>query len=195
MKSFYLTDAGKIREHNEDSVIVVKNKDGDYLMAVADGMGGHSAGEVASSIAISYLGKSFNEITTISQNLKNYLQQNFSSQPLTIIDTKISKDGTIKFIFKLLDNNVIESVLMKYEYGYSICVSSQVGCRMGCEFCQSTKSGLVRSLYPGEILGQILAAQKDLDIRISNIVMMGIGEPLDNFENTVKLFCPKYYTI
>ena len=95
-------------------------------------------------------------------------------------------DGTVKFLFSLFDGNLIESVVMKYNHGYSICVSSQVGCRMGCSFCQSTKAGLVRDLLPGEILGQILQAQKSLDIRISNIVMMGIGEPLDNFNNVVK---------
>lgn len=95
-------------------------------------------------------------------------------------------DGTVKFLFSLYDNSLIESVVMKYNHGYSICVSSQVGCRMGCSFCQSTKAGLVRNLLPGEILGQILQAQKVLDIRISNIVMMGIGEPLDNFDNVVK---------
>ena len=95
-------------------------------------------------------------------------------------------DGTVKFLFELDDANLIETVVMKYKHGYSICVSCQVGCRMGCSFCQSTKAGLVRSLLAGEILGQILEAQRILDIRISNIVMMGIGEPLDNFENTVR---------
>lgn len=94
-------------------------------------------------------------------------------------------DGTVKFLFELDDGNLIETVVMKYKHGYSICVSCQVGCRMGCSFCQSTKAGLVRSLLAGEILGQILEAQKILDIRISNIVMMGIGEPLDNFDNVV----------
>ncbi|MBE5746336.1 MAG: 23S rRNA (adenine(2503)-C(2))-methyltransferase RlmN [Clostridiales bacterium] len=139
-----------------------------------------------------YLGKSFNEITTISQNLKIYLQQNFTSQPLSIIDTKISKDGTIKFIFKLLDNNVIESVLMKYEYGYSICVSSQVGCNMRCKFCASGLDGLVRNLSSGEILAQIILANKFLDgklgekRKITNIVIMGSGEPLDNYDNVTK---------
>ncbi len=94
-------------------------------------------------------------------------------------------DGTVKFLFELDDGNLIETVVMKYKHGYSICVSCQVGCRMGCSFCQSTKAGLVRSLLPGEILGQILEAQRILDIRITNIVMMGIGEPLDNFKNVI----------
>ena len=95
-------------------------------------------------------------------------------------------DGTVKYLFELSDGNCIESVIMKYEHGYTICVSSQVGCRMGCKFCASTVAGRVRDLEAGEILGQIISAQRDLGIRISNVVMMGIGEPLDNYDNTVK---------
>ena len=97
-----------------------------------------------------------------------------------------SLDGTVKYLFSLSDGNCIESVVMKYEHGYTICVSSQVGCRMGCKFCASTIAGRVRDLESGEILGQIIAAQRDMGIRISNIVMMGIGEPLDNYDNVVK---------
>ena len=95
-------------------------------------------------------------------------------------------DGTVKYLFELSDKNCIESVVMKYEHGYTICVSSQVGCRMGCKFCASTIAGRVRDLEAGEMIGQVLAANRDLNIRISNIVMMGIGEPLDNFDNSVK---------
>ena len=95
-------------------------------------------------------------------------------------------DGTVKYLFELSDKNCIESVVMKYEHGYTICISSQVGCRMGCKFCASTIAGKVRDLEAGELLGQIIAAQRDLGIRISNVVMMGIGEPLDNFDNVVK---------
>ncbi len=95
-------------------------------------------------------------------------------------------DGTVKYLFELSDGNCIESVVMKYEHGYTICISSQVGCRMGCKFCASTIAGKVRDLEAGELLGQIIAAQRDLKIRISNVVMMGIGEPLDNFDNVVK---------
>ena len=95
-------------------------------------------------------------------------------------------DETVKFLFELTDGNCIESVVMKYEHGYTICVSSQVGCRMGCRFCASTIGGKVRDLEAGEILGQILGAQRDLGIRISNVVMMGIGEPLDNYDNVIK---------
>lgn len=97
-----------------------------------------------------------------------------------------SIDGTVKYLFELSDGNCVESVVMKYEHGYTICVSSQVGCRMGCKFCASTIAGRVRDLEAGEILGQVIGAGRDLGIRISNIVMMGIGEPLDNFDNTVR---------
>ena len=97
-----------------------------------------------------------------------------------------SLDGTVKYLFSLSDGTCIESVVMKYEHGYTICVSSQVGCRMGCKFCASTIAGRVRDLEAGEILGQIIAAQRDMGIRISNIVMMGIGEPLDNYDNVIK---------
>jgi 23S rRNA (adenine2503-C2)-methyltransferase len=95
-------------------------------------------------------------------------------------------DGTRKYLFGLNDGNIIESVLMRYKHGNSVCISSQVGCRMGCKFCASTLAGRVRDLEAGEMLGQIIAAQRDLNIRISNVVMMGIGEPLDNYDNVVR---------
>lgn len=95
-------------------------------------------------------------------------------------------DGTVKYLFELIDGECIESVFMKYEHGNTLCISSQVGCRMGCKFCASTLLGRVRNLTPSEMLGQIIAAEKDTGERISNVVMMGIGEPLDNYENTVR---------
>lgn len=95
-------------------------------------------------------------------------------------------DGTVKYLFELSDGNCVESVVMKYKHGNTICVSSQVGCRMGCAFCASTIGGKVRDLTPSEILGQVLVAQNDTAERISNIVMMGIGEPLDNYQNVIK---------
>ena len=95
-------------------------------------------------------------------------------------------DGTVKYLFGLADGNCVESVVMTYEHGRTICISSQVGCRMGCRFCASTIGGKVRDLVPGELLGQVIAAQRDLGERISNIVMMGIGEPLDNYDNVVR---------
>ncbi len=94
-------------------------------------------------------------------------------------------DSTVKYLFELIDGEYIESVFMKYEHGNTLCISSQVGCRMGCKFCASTLLGRVRNLLPSEMLGQIIAAQRDTGERISNVVMMGIGEPLDNYENTV----------
>ena len=95
-------------------------------------------------------------------------------------------DGTVKYLFELSDGHCVESVVMKYKHGNTICVSSQVGCRMGCVFCASTIGGRVRDLSAGEIVGQVIAAQKDMGERISNIVMMGIGEPLDNYDNVIK---------
>jgi 23S rRNA (adenine2503-C2)-methyltransferase len=95
-------------------------------------------------------------------------------------------DGTVKYLFALADGNCVESVVMTYEHGHTICISSQVGCRMGCRFCASTIGGRVRDLTPGELLGQVIAAQADFGARIDNIVMMGIGEPLDNFDNVIK---------
>ena len=136
-----------------------------------------------------YLGKSFSEISNISTQLKQKLTEKFIAQPCSILDKKISQDGTVKFLFKLYDNNVIESVLMKYKYGYTVCVSSQVGCRMGCKFCASTLGGLVRNLSAGEILGQVIQINKFLegglnqDRKVTNIVLMGSGEPLDNYDN------------
>lgn len=95
-------------------------------------------------------------------------------------------DGTVKYLFELDDGNCVESVIMRYEHGTTICISSQIGCRMGCAFCASTIGGKVRDLEMGELLGQIIAAQLDLGERIDGVVMMGIGEPLDNYDNVVK---------
>ena len=95
-------------------------------------------------------------------------------------------DGTVKYLFALRDGHCVESVVMRYNHGNTICISSQVGCRMGCKFCASTIGGKVRDLLPGELLGQIIAAEADLGERISNVVMMGIGEPLDNYDNVVQ---------
>ncbi len=95
-------------------------------------------------------------------------------------------DGTVKYLFELEDGQMVESVVMRYKYGCTICISSQAGCRMGCRFCASTLGGKIRDLTPGEMLGQILSAQRDLGERISHVVMMGIGEPMDNYDNVVK---------
>jgi len=127
------------------------------------------------------------EITNISKATKAKISE-LASYSLPVIEQKLVSaiDGTVKYLFGLCDGNCIESVIMRYEHGITICISSQVGCRMGCRFCASTIDGRVRDLAPSELLGQIIAAERDLGERISNIVMMGIGEPLDNYGNVIK---------
>ena len=129
---------------------------------------------------------SFDEMTNISKELRSKLEEEFTINNFKIIKKLESKDGTKKFLFDILDGNAIESVLMKYKYGYSICVSSQVGCKMGCKFCASTGIPFSRNLEAGEIVEQILAVEREEHVRISNIVFMGIGEPLDNYDNVIK---------
>ena len=130
---------------------------------------------------------SFSEMTNISAALIEKLNQNCTLTSLKKADVQISKiDGTRKYLFLLDDGNVIESVLMRYKHGNSVCISSQVGCRMGCRFCASTQAGRVRNLEAGEICSEIYTAQKDIGERISHIVLMGIGEPLDNFDEVMR---------
>ncbi len=130
---------------------------------------------------------SFDEMTNISKDLRKKLADIYFISDCEIEQKYVSKiDETVKYLFKLYDGEYVESVIMKYKYGYTICVSSQVGCKMGCTFCASTLAGFKRNLEAGEIESQLHSAQKDLNIRISNIVLMGIGEPLDNYENVIK---------
>ncbi len=130
---------------------------------------------------------SFDEMSDLPTSLREALRSDAKITDLMIYKKFCSKlDETVKYLFQLEDGHLIETVAMKYNHGYSVCISCQVGCRMGCGFCQSTKNGLVRSLSAGEILDQILKVQKDLGCRISNIVMMGIGEPLDNYDNVIR---------
>ena len=130
---------------------------------------------------------SLDEVTTLSKALRKELSENYFIDAPTVAQKQVSKkDGTVKFLFRLSDGNFIESVFMKYHHGNTLCVSSQVGCLMGCKFCASTIGGKVRDLSSGEIISQIIAAQKETGERVSNIVMMGIGEPLDNFLNVTK---------
>ncbi len=130
---------------------------------------------------------SFDDMSNLPKNFRERLTQEATINSVKICEKYVSKiDETRKYLLELSDGNFVESVLMKYEYGYTICVSSQVGCKMGCKFCASTLNGWVRNLTPGEILGQVMCVQNDLGQRISNIVMMGIGEPLDNFDNVLK---------
>ncbi len=129
----------------------------------------------------------FNEMTDISLELRQLLNDNFVIFPCSIEKKLISEyDGTIKYLFRLHDGEFIESVLMKYKYGYTVCVSSQVGCRMGCTFCASTLSGVVRNLEASEILSQVYTISRDNNIRVSHVVMMGMGEPFDNYDNVLK---------
>lgn len=127
--------------------------------------------------------RSFDEMTNLSLDLRNKLKQNYTICNYNILKKQESKDGTIKYLFDVLDGNAIETVLMSYHHGYSICVSSQIGCKMGCKFCASTGINFIRSLTSGEIVEQIIAVEQDQNIRISNVVFMGIGEPLDNYDN------------
>jgi len=130
--------------------------------------------------------QSFEEMTNISKDFREVLEEKYTINNFKIIKKLESKDGTKKYLFDILDGNAIESVLMEYKFGYSICVSSQVGCKMGCKFCASTGIPFSRSLEAGEIVEQILAVQREENVRISNIVFMGIGEPLDNYDNVIK---------
>lgn len=129
----------------------------------------------------------FEEMTNLSKALREKLAQNANVQYVKIIRKFVSKlDKTTKYLFELIDGNIIESVLMEYHHGHSLCISTQVGCRMGCTFCASGLEGLVRNMSAGEILDQIIAVQKDCGNRISSIVLMGTGEPLDNYTEVLK---------
>ena len=131
--------------------------------------------------------QSFDEMNNLPKTLREKLTAQAFLTSLDVPRTHVSKlDGTRKFLFRLADGNAIESVFMRYKFGNSICVSSQAGCRMGCRFCASTIGGLKRNLTPGEIAGQILAAQRETGQRISHVVVMGTGEPFDNYENLAK---------
>ena len=132
-------------------------------------------------------GTPISDITTLSKALRERLANETLDSLPRVRERLVSQiDGTVKYLFELHDGACIESVLMKYKHGNTLCISSQVGCRMGCKFCASTIGGKERDLMPSELLGQITVAQRDSGERISNVVMMGIGEPLDNFDNVVK---------
>lgn len=133
-------------------------------------------------------GASFSEMTNLPLSLRSKLAETGVDQPVSIRESRVSKlDGTEKFLFALRDGNCIEGVLMRYHYGATLCVSTQVGCRMGCRFCASTLDGCVRNLTAAEILGQVQCANKRLgEERVHNIVLMGSGEPLDNYDEVVR---------
>ncbi|MBN2795372.1 MAG: 23S rRNA (adenine(2503)-C(2))-methyltransferase RlmN [Clostridia bacterium] len=128
----------------------------------------------------------FDEMNNVPADLKNQLKEHFFINNMMISDVMTSSDGTRKYLMTLNDGNIIECVLMRYKHGNSICVSSQVGCKMGCSFCASTLYGLERNLDAGEIIGQVMTVSRDIQERISNIVLMGSGEPLDNYHEVLK---------
>ncbi len=128
---------------------------------------------------------SFDDMTNLSLELREKLKEKYTLGVFNILKKQIASDGTIKYLFDVLDGNAIETVLMKYHHGYSLCVSSQIGCKMGCKFCASTGIAFIRNLTSGEIVEQLLAVERDQNIKISNVVFMGIGEPMDNYDNVV----------
>lgn len=131
--------------------------------------------------------ESFEEMTNLSKALRGKLAETCTLTALKVERKQVSKlDGTIKYLWRLEDDNCVETVLMRYKHGNTVCVSSEIGCAMGCAFCASTIGGLVRRLTPAEILSQVIFTQKDSGLPISNIVLMGIGEPLDNFDNVMR---------
>ena len=129
---------------------------------------------------------SFDDMTNLPGTFREVLKSKYCITKLNIKDKKVSVDGTVKYLFELSDGELIESVLMNYKHGYSMCLSTQAGCKMGCSFCSTGKCGFSRNLTPSEILAQIESAQSDSGVRISNIVLMGMGEPLDNYPNVLK---------
>lgn len=131
--------------------------------------------------------RSFDEMTNLSKSLRERLAEAYSLTAPTVARKLVSaKDGTIKYLWRLADGNCVESVLMRYHHGNTVCISSEVGCPMGCAFCASTKGGLVRRLTPAEMLDQVLFTQIDSGLPVSNIVLMGIGEPLDNYDTVLR---------
>ena len=129
----------------------------------------------------------FDEMTNLPKPLRETLKEQCYIANVSIVKKFVSKiDGTVKYVYELFDGERIESVVMKYEHGYTVCISTQVGCRMGCSFCASGIAGLTRNLTASEMLAQITAAQRNNGIRVSNVVMMAMGEPLDNFDNSVR---------
>ena len=140
--------------------------------------------------------RSFGEMTNIAKPLRERLRERFYIAAPRVERKQVSRlDGTTKYLWGLRDGNCIETVLMRYHHGNTVCISSQVGCRMGCAFCASTIGGKVRDLRPSEMLEQVMFAQADSGMEISNIVLMGIGEPLDNFDNVMRFLelvnCPQ----
>lgn len=131
--------------------------------------------------------ESFDEMTDVSKKLRETLKREFFITKLKMLRKQVSSiDGTIKYLWELPDGNAVETVVMQYRHGNTICISSQVGCRQGCAFCASTIGGLIRGLESSEMLDEVLYSERESGLKISNIVLMGIGEPLDNFDNVIR---------
>lgn len=128
----------------------------------------------------------FEDMTNVSAKVRKILSENYFIPKMEIKNRQISSDGTVKCLFAFHDGELVESVLMKYKHGYSVCLSTQAGCKMGCLFCATGRNGFKRNLYPSEIISQIQKIQEDMNLKVSNIVLMGMGEPLDNYENVIK---------
>ena len=130
---------------------------------------------------------SFDDMTNLSKPLREKLKQSFTIPTLRMLRKQVSaQDGTIKYLWELPDGNAVETVVMRYHHGNTVCISSQVGCRQGCAFCASTIGGLIRGLESSEMLEEVLSSERESGLKISNIVLMGIGEPLDNFDNVIR---------
>ncbi|MBD5156563.1 MAG: 23S rRNA (adenine(2503)-C(2))-methyltransferase RlmN [Butyrivibrio sp.] len=166
----------------------IKSMDFDELTEYVKGLGqpAFRAKQLYEWMHIKLAG-SYDEMSNIPAALRDFLKENTDYTALETVRVQTSKeDGTSKYLFRLCDGNLIESVLMHYHHGNSVCISSQAGCRMGCRFCASTLGGLERSLSPSEMLDQIYRIQKSSGERVSNVVVMGSGEPFDNFDNLIK---------
>lgn len=171
---------------------VLLDFDFDEMSEILKGLGEDKKFRVKQLYSALNLGLKFEEITTLPKELIAKLKDCYCDTPIEIFKELTGKDETKKFIYKLQDGALIEGVLMKYKYGYTLCVSTQVGCRMGCKFCCSTRDGLIRNLSAGEILGQVVTVNRHIGgklgdkRKITNIVLMGSGEPFDNYDNVTK---------
>ncbi len=132
--------------------------------------------------------KAFEEMTNIKKSFVEQLAKDFSFDSLALVEKQESTDGTVKFLFRLADGNLIETVLMKQEYGYSVCVTTQVGCNMGCQFCASGMKKKLRNLETSELVLQLMMVEEIMNLKVTHVVVMGIGEPFDNYENVIRFF-------
>ncbi len=178
----YALRAQYIKVYTNDLLSMTAKELSDFVVTL--GEPAFRAGQIRDWL---YRGYAYSEMSNLPKSLREKLSETTVDRLPKVYKKMVSSiDGTVKYLFSLYDGQLIESVVMRYEHGITICISSQAGCRMGCRFCASTLKGKDRDLYPSELLGQVIAAQRDLGERISGIVMMGIGEPLDNYENVIR---------